>query len=477
MATTQIPIKGVFDTATGALTGIAVSGGAELQIGGGETELSASALLAAKRAGTLQAGKTYRTTDGQFYYANSSTNFWPREGSPILTNETVTIAGDSFNANAVINTNRQSTLSIIGWASTQLPVPLEVVAYRAVAGQSWATVMSGQVAGAIADASDIVWINCGANVWLPVSTSSTVDKAIADMKTVLDALSPVKQLVICNSSTSGVMASHDRAGEVLWLNERMKALCATYPNVVFNDTYPAMVDTTSANGDVLASATYDGLLHPNMKGAQRIGQRSVYNLADRVRIISKYTRTALTGAPTFTGTGGTKTAGSGSITGNAPDNIRVWVSSGSAAVTLTSKTTTGSAGNRLGVVIANAGGADSRVDIDLATTNLYNSQLVAGDRIQGYIGLRIKSITALKALYATMTVTGGGGTTTFGFSPHTSADPNPNAEYPYVCRIAMPPQVLGAGFTAINIGFAIQVAATTGAADIDVWDFGIDKLT
>lgn len=453
--------------------GQSVAGG-----GGGATAITVAALFAAKRAGTLVSGRTYQTPNGYQYYANSTSNFWPLGDAKVLSGTSMSLGGDSFNANSVVNSNRQSVLSIPSWAATLLPEPLEIVAWRAVAGTSWSALASAQLSGLLADASDIVHINCGANVWLPVAASTTVDQAMTDAKPCLDALSASKQLVIVDNSAPGVFAQHARMYDLYAYNERLKALCAQYPNVVYVDIWSAMVDASSATGDVLLAKTYDNLLHPNMRGAMCCGKAVASALAARVIFVGR-TATPVAGSPDFSTTGGTKTAGSGSITGNMPTGMRAWISSGAAAVALTNINTLGSAGYQLGVSITNAAGTLTRTDIDLGgTSSAFNAGLQAGDVIRGWIGVRFKSFANLDAFYATMTVTGGGGVTTFGFSPHTSADTAPNVETPFVAKIFMPPQTLGAGFTSLNLAVAAQLKANAAAAAaFDVWGYGVEKLS
>lgn len=464
----------------GDVTGYQVKPGEKRPIGGGGSiQTSARALLGLRRLGLLNPGKTYQVAEGWVYYANSASNFWPLGLSPVLTGERTTLAGDSFNANAVVNGNRQSTLSTIGWAGTQMGVPLEVVSYRAVAGQSWSNLAVSQLAGILADDTDVVEINCGANIWLPVVNSSTIDVAMNSAKAVLDPLSAAKLLVIVNACTPGVAATHDRAGEVVQLNTRLAALCEQYPNVVFNDVYASMVDTASATGDVRADCTYDGVLHPGMKGAMRRGVMTARNLSSKIWVVSRWNAAAVAGAPDFGTTGGVKTAGTGTINGNVPTGMRVWISAGSPVVDLTTKDTLGSAGKRLNVKVSNAAGTACRVDVDLGGASAaFNAGLSAGDTIRGWIGVRIKSIAQLLALYATFQVTGGGGGVTFCFSPHTAADPTPNAEFPFTGRLMLPAQTLGAGFASLNMTFALQFTANAAAAaEFDVWDYGIEKLT
>lgn len=469
-----LPVLG--NTKTGALQ---LENGLPVSAGGGTTSITVQNLIAGKRAGTLTAGTTYATPEGYRYLARSATNFVPIGNAPIISGTQITICGDSFNANAVINSNRQSTLSIPGWTGTLTSQPFEVVAngYRAVAGQSWATINSGQLAAALADPSEVVFVTCGPNVWLQVATSTSVDQAMIDAAVVLDALSAAKQLVVVSNSSPGVSASHVRMFDVGLYNARFAALCARYPNVVLADGYSSLVDPASATGDVLLAATYDNLLHPNMRGAMREGRAHAAAINARTILVGR-TATVVAGTPDFTTTGGAKTGGT--ITGNLPTGMRCNVSSGSAGVTLSAinLTNAASAINQLGVAITNAAGTLTRTDIDLGgASTAFNAGLQAGDTIRGWVGVRFKSFAQLDAFYAYLTVAGGGGTTTFGFSPHTSADLAPNVEVPFSAKIYMPPQILGAGFTSLNLGVGVQLKANAAAAaTFDVWGYQIEKV-
>src|ERR1044071_4157633 len=119
----------LFDPTSGALVGyVDINGVEQLNSSGVTAVASAAQLLTNKRAASLTPGSVYQTPEGFQYLARSASNFVPLGNAPIISGTQTTICGDSFNANAVINSNRQSTLSIPGWTGTLTSQPFEVVA-------------------------------------------------------------------------------------------------------------------------------------------------------------------------------------------------------------------------------------------------------------------------------------------------------------------------------------------------------------
>ena len=476
----EVPVK-----ATKKLTGGSVildpATGLPMSLGGA-TSITAANLLIARRAGTLSVGGTYVTENGSTYLARSASNFVPVGDSPILTGPNATLFGDSIAENQQ-NAGNPTTLSIVKWANANLPVPVEIKNWR---GQSGAGLGAG--AGALnvlayqaplvaADTqNEIAWLHAGVNAALAVTTSQSVEGAAASLKSILDLLSPVKQLIIVDGVTPCNIANSYRTLEIPALNTKMSAVCAGYPNVLFNEIYSTVLDTASVDQNPIAGTMYDSNLHPNSRGAALIGEASASNIAKRVVIASPYTSVAVAGMPDFTGTTGTKTVGSGSITGNVPTNLNVQVASGSAAVTTTIRTPAGQEGGRLNLAIANSGGAVSLVKTSLADKTLFNASLNNGDQVRAWIGFRFKSKTLATNLQIYLQLNGS----TIGWwaGRYTSKE-TPTIDYdaPFIGYFPTDVFTINAAVTQFDVVCAVEVGATTGAADIDIWGFKLEKLT
>lgn len=436
-----------------------------------------AALMALRRAGTLTPGQLYSTNNGTFRYrATSATRFIPVDNSPIITGSRLTGLGDSI-MNYQWYNNFPATLSIVAWASSQLEVGFNFETNRAIGGTTPADMVSGQVPATVTDSSETVWIHTGVNgLSSTAATANTVEAIIGQFRSALDSLSPAKQCVIVDAVLPFLASANPRTIEIPRLNTMLAALCREYPNVVFNDIYPALLDTTSLVGDAVTSNFFDNVIHPNTKGAQLCGKLSAKNLA-RVKVVPSYTSTLVAAVPDMTGTGGTAVPGSGTITGSIPSGIAVQVATGTADVVTTIRTSTSTAvGNRLNIVATNPAASASQVNVHLAVNTGNNASFPSGTRVQGTIYGQIKSSNLLNTLSAYIVQNGAN----YGSGLTNSASETPNVQFdPASLSFAIKTNVLllGANTTTLDIFLNLGLKATIGASvDYDLIRFAIDKV-
>jgi hypothetical protein len=471
---------------SGTVTGITAATRdvvADLGLGssGASTATTVSTLVALRKAGTLVSGTIYATENGWTYKATSSTHFLALNGAPLLAYGLYTGIGDSIMANQNIG-GVSNTMSIINWYSSQIDSPLDMVANRGVGGYALATINSTQVAATVADASEIVWLHGGVNnLRYGYATATSIEQAAIDLKVILDALSPVKQAIVVDSVTPWLWGPNATDGyrslEIPALNNLMKGLCARYPNVIWNDIYPAILNTASSLSDPDTTCLLDSLIHPNSKGAALLGFQSALNLAGKLYIVPAYSITSTVSLPTFTGTTGTATPGTGTITGSAPDSVAVAVSSGPAAVTLAAKTYTSTL-TGLNVIATNAGAA-SFIGISLNAAGLATALavFVAGDKVRFTATIRVKSGVLLARVFSYLLINGSIVIANFTVVP---AIETPNlmalGSKSWTAKTRTPVYTIPAGMTAINPTVGVQIGASTGAVDFDLIDWKIEKL-
>lgn len=480
----QIPLQGTwrvgpfaFDVAVGITATTSISYTVDINPTDGDVLVTEAELVAIRRAGNLRAGADYATDTGLRYRATTASQFIPLDGAPILAYNTVGLGGDSIFANGWFN-GQPNSMSIVNWAGTQLPNQFEQTTNVGVGGQAIATVTSTQIATLAADSCELVWLHEGVNnLRSGNATATSIEQAALDLKAQLDILTPVKQGVIVDAVTPRVFGAGDgyRSIEIPQLNEAMARVCKAYPNVIFNDVYASILDTSSTIGDPDTTTLFDTQIHPNSKGAALIGIASARNLRNHLRMVDFYQSTARLTSPDMSGTGGTTTAGTGSVTGSAPTGINVAVISGGSAVTLATKAYT-STKSAINVAITNAGAA-GYVEIKLAVNTSLNSQLVAGDKVQLTCKYRVKSGNNILRFSASLQINGTINISTM-LSNAILETPNILAltSKGYSATVKTPVYTMPAGFTTFTPVISIQVGATTGAIDFDLIDFVIDKV-
>lgn len=477
-------VEWIKDADSGDVVGYKRKDGTEASLGsgGGITSTTNVALLALRAAGSLSVGSLYGTENGHTYLARSTSNFVPVGDAPILTGPYATLFGDSISENQQ-NGGNPTTLSIVKWANANLPVPVEIKNWRGAsgaglgAGAGSLNILVYQTPLVAADTgNEIAWLHGGVNAALAVTTAQSIEGAAASLASILDTLSPVKQLIIVDAVSPAANSLNYRTLEIPALNAKLSAVCTQYPNVVWNDIYSAILDTASPTQDPIAGTAYDGILHPNSRGAALIGKASAVNLAKRVVIASPYISATVAGMPDFTGTTGTKTVGSGSITGNVPTGLNVQVAAGNAAVTTTIRTPVGQEGGRLNLVIANSGGAVSSVKASLVDKTLFNAALNVGDKVRAWVGFRFKSKTLPTNLQIYLQLNGA---TNIWWAGRYTSKETPTIDYdaPFIGYFPTDVFTIAAAVTQLDVVCAVEVGATTGAADIDIWGFKLEKLS
>jgi len=475
----ELEKRSVVQSAVNPVTGgiELTAGGEVIEVGGGgavdATYLTALDLTTARVAGLLVAGTTYELSTGHRYLASAVNHLYPVNGSPILTRSTLTGLGDSLMYYQWSN-GQVCSLSFVQWASSQLNQQFDFIANRGVGGASIQDLINTQLTPTISDSSDAVWVHVGANQISPTSpTAASIESSAVYLRTVLNALSSVKALIIVDSFQPFLFSANDRTLEIPKFNNAFASVCAEFPNVIFNDIYKSILDASSLLGDADTSNLWDSI-HQNSKGAQLMGIASAKNLAGKINILPSY-GVVLNGVlPNLSGTSGTKTIGSGSITGNSPTGVDVKVQSGSASVALTNKTSVFGF-NRISVDAVNVGGVVSEVQVHLMDIAINNANFSSGALVQATFYFRIKSQTNITAVAAYMLRNGGSYTLAMG----SSASEAPNIQFtpgPMVCTVKTAPVIFSGATTSLDVSLSLKLGAITGAANFDLLGWKLEKV-
>jgi hypothetical protein len=421
---------------------------------------------------------TYTETSAGVYEGSASAN------GPIVAQSTVCMGGDSiFAYGKGASINIATGLNIVAWASSQMHTRLDIMSNVAVGGHTIEQFMTSQLASIVADTSAIAWIHIGVNsLASTISLQETIETAEAKIRTALVALSASKQCVIWDSINPFTWTSttNDRALEVPLWNEMYARVCSEFSNVIFNDTYSELLNTASLIGDIDADKyTFDNTtlkIHQNTWGAKKLGFRSAQNLRDRLIVIPAFTATKYA-LPDLSGTTGTKTPGSGTITGNAPTNVTVQCSAGTPAVTLTPiEGGTGTTVKRLNMAITFNGATDA-IKVRNSNTTAFNANFVTGDKVRLVARVRAKSQDTLKLFQAGLFInsTSSGVAYVNGYT----ATETPNIQFPdesWVATFQTPPYtIVEASITSMMCEFLIWTTGA-GAADLSLIDWWFEKI-
>ncbi len=276
---------------------------------------------------------------------------------PITALNSATLFGDSLMAygNPVVAGSSPAqgggtSESHVGWANDilrQTGVGIDGTSLRAVGGTTAQNHLNVQLPLALADSWDGAWYHGGVNSYNDTISAPenggvpyTQAQNIAAVTSIVNQLSAAKKWVIVDSinpvSQSGSTGAKSRATEFPAHNAAIKALCNSLPNVIFFDEYSLVVDPASQQFNPLPNLIQgtDGI-HRTTYGARAVGAALAALLASKLSL-TKYKTAGSNLLPAFTGTGGTKTQGTGTITGEAalPANWNCQVASGSANVVL-----------------------------------------------------------------------------------------------------------------------------------------------
>lgn len=321
----------------------------------------------------------------------------PTPVPPIATLNSVTVLGDSLmaNGNQTLSGGIGGTFSNshVGWCNDLAKVAgvgLDVINLRAVGGKTIQRINSEQLPSALTDATAIAWTHSGVNsfndtITTPDGGPFTLAQNITAMQSQISQLAAVKTVVIVDAiqpiSQTGTTGARPRWAELPQFNASIQAYCATFNNVIFNDLYSVLVDSSSPTKDPLPNfiRTDDGI-HYTTLGAQLCGYASWNNVISPRLTLTKYKTAGASLIATFgTTTGGTATPGSGTVTGtaNIPAGWNVQIASGTSACAVSQP----SAGV-VRLTITNGGGAASTVNLQITASVGLAALVASGDVVQ-----------------------------------------------------------------------------------------------
>ena len=401
----------------------------------------------------------------------------------------LTVMGDSIHAYGFATSGGGTTSqSIVEWANDQLRlngVGFDIVNYLAVNGVTVDIALSTQLPVALTDGSAIAWVHVGANNLSSSIQNDTIASLLPKFTSLISQLAAVKSLVIIDSinpvSQAGATGAKGRAYTFQSVNAAIAQICSQYSNVMFNDTYSAMVDAASSTLNPLSNyvSSVDGI-HQNSIGAQAAGYATVKNLYAKRAQLVKYKTAGANLLPTFSGTGGTATPASGTISGMPPANWNVQHVNGSNAVTI--GTTPPDA---IKFTFTN-GGVQSVTYIQALNNAALVAALAAGGLIQGGFQFQAYGNSGILRLGAAIRVTGGtvrspgDANTTTLWNAHGKSANEPAIIYPTNAFGGMrvtPPCVISPSCTNIEFIIQIELAATTGACTLEISNPFLNLLT
>jgi hypothetical protein len=234
--------------------------------------------------------------------------------------------------------------SIVSHASSQMPGRgLALVVNRAVGGtridNGSNSLIGTQLPLLIADNAPILWLHTGIN-HLNASldlTFPTVAEVLNKFRRLLDIASPAKPCVVVDALTplaiDSISGAAPRRADIPLVNAGLKIICASYKNVIFNDVYtPLAIDSVSGTALPGMTRADDGI-HLTTVGAYTAGVVSAANLLAAAQLAPYYRVTYAVPMPAITGTTGTKTPGSGTISGTVSTGYELRIASGTSVVT------------------------------------------------------------------------------------------------------------------------------------------------
>jgi lysophospholipase L1-like esterase len=389
----------------------------------------------------------------------------------IKTKSSLSILGDSFMQYGQDSVAGMYSNSFIQWFNDYAALSnseLDMLFNYGAGGKTIQELISQQLPLAEIDGTKVAWVHIGVNNLNPTSfANDSINTILGHMETVVSRLSKCKSLVIIDGllpvNQNGSTSSKTRAQEIPLINAGYKRICARYDNVIFNDIYASILDTTSADLNPIENTTNstDGI-HLTTYGAQLVGHASYNNIIPYVDI-QKYRKTQEIALPTFSGTGGTTTVGSGSISGgsNIPASWNVQVASGAAAVTVSTQ-----APDKIRLAITNAG-ATSTIYFQALNNAALTAALTVGKTYQAKFDYKtsgmvlVTRIVMTTRLNSTSPLWHGGGV-------------SPNETTPFYTtgnisgRRITPPRTLTSSPSNFEFIMAFNVGATTGALNIDI---------
>ena len=314
----------------------------------------------------------------------------------------------------------ETSLSHVGWANDTLRLTgpgIDPIALRAVGGTTAQQHLSTQLPLVLADSTAGAWYHGGVNSYndalsTPLGGPYTQAQNITAVTSIITQLAASKSWVIIDSinpvSQAGSTGAKARAGEFPAHNAAIKAVCDSFPNVIFNDDYAVMVDPGSGVFNPLPNLiqAVDGI-HDTTQGARVRGENVVAKIATRLAL-TKYRTAGANLLPVFTGTGGTATPGTGTINGIAalPADWNCTIASGSSTVTLSNPVA-----GTVRLTISNPGGTASTVQLFALNNAALLAAIASGDVVQGGADFAtIGTSTNLTRVAASIRIDGSAGT-------------------------------------------------------------------
>ncbi|HWU35457.1 MAG TPA: SGNH/GDSL hydrolase family protein [Methylovorus sp.] len=410
----------------------------------------------------------------------------PSSSGMISALSSASVLGDSLMAyglpqsNGVLTSGTYSNSEIAWYNDLAMAYGLtgfDIVNCYAIGGRTLEEILAVQVPLAAADTNECAIVRGGINnLNSTLSNNDAVQTIIAVMEQIILGLASKKIIVICSINPiyqSGSTGAKVRAYLIPLINAGLQSMCKKYSNVIWNDTYSVMVDPSSAALDALPNLLRsDDGIHFTSSGAQVSGYAMFNNIAKKVNLTRYKTKGVNLVQDVWGTTGGTSTPGSGSISGVIPAGWNIQVASGSAAVVASQF-----APNMCRLVITNAGGIASVIYLKTTNTTGLAALVQQGDVIQSGFEFQCFGNVGLNRLAATNRINGTA--QMYGmFEPNTTEEPT--ITYPQKSgsgKRLTPPRLLDVPITSLEFFVAIKVAASAGAATIDIGNPELYKLT
>ena len=196
---------------------------------------------------------------------------------------TAILFGDSFSARCHQTSGtrlaRQMDWGYFTWLNAYCGGAFTCIGNYGVSGNT-TTQMLARIEPALAARAGWVFVQGGVN---DLSTA-TADQIIANLKTICAKFVQTGAMVVL----SGITPYTGYAGgytTILAVNKALREYFSTSPNVIFVDTYAALVNPTDTTG-ALAAGMSDDALHPSAKGARAYGQAIANAIAGRYSLVN-----------------------------------------------------------------------------------------------------------------------------------------------------------------------------------------------
>lgn len=274
--------------------------------------------------------------------------------------------------------------SIPAWAFGGMQGVNWNITNRAAGSTTIAVMLANQIPNALADNTSGLWIHSGINDLNPSidTTIPTVETIVARMKRVLDIVSSAKDYVILDAlaplAPDSISGAAPRRADIPRVNAGFRALAEQYANVFYNDVYtPLALDETSGTARPFVTLSTDGI-HLTTRGAKLAGDASIATLR-RVAFRNAFRTVTTFMLPEITGTGGTKTASTGTINGAVATGYNIQIATNATGVVITAEVLPG---GRQRMRIQNGNAAASVCRFQLASFTDYLTGLASGDIVR-----------------------------------------------------------------------------------------------